>query len=103
MIRRPPRSTLFPYNDALPICPESIPTVRGYGFRPSPLSRLGRNDELKELTSNNTFLLPAARFLRPGVAFRSEEHTSQLHSPNHLLSPLPLQHKTLPPLYLTAP
>src|SRR6202171_1861824 len=25
MIRRPPRSTLFPYNDALPIFPDNIP------------------------------------------------------------------------------
>jgi hypothetical protein len=27
--------------------PESITTAGGYGFRPAPLSRLGRNDELK--------------------------------------------------------
>ena len=29
--------------------PESIATVRGYGFRLSPLSRLGRNDEPRGL------------------------------------------------------
>src|SRR3712207_7417772 len=29
MIRRPPRSTLFPYTDALPICP--VPEVAGRG------------------------------------------------------------------------
>ena len=28
----------------VPASPESIPTGGGYGFRPSPLSRLGRND-----------------------------------------------------------
>src|SRR5436309_7300410 len=32
-----------------PAHPESIITVRGYGFRLSPLSRLGRNDELERL------------------------------------------------------
>jgi hypothetical protein len=30
---------------AKPASPESIPTACGYGFRPSPLLRLGRNDE----------------------------------------------------------
>jgi len=34
--------------------PESITTAGDYGFRLSPLSRLGRNDQLKELASNNT-------------------------------------------------
>src|SRR5690348_17472355 len=29
MIRRPPRSTLFPYTDALPICPDERPDERG--------------------------------------------------------------------------
>jgi hypothetical protein len=29
----------------VPASPESITTAGGYGFRPSPLSRLGRNDE----------------------------------------------------------
>jgi len=34
--------------------PESITPAGDYGFRLSPLSRLGRNDQLKELASNNT-------------------------------------------------
>jgi hypothetical protein len=29
----------------VPASPESITTADGYGFRLSPLSRLGRNDE----------------------------------------------------------
>src|SRR5947209_15977916 len=36
---------------AKPASPESIPTAGGYGFRPSPLSRLGRNDKLNGLIS----------------------------------------------------
>ena len=51
--------------------PESIPSVRGYGFRPSPLSRLGRNDELKELSSNNTFPFPRRVFCARGLPFAS--------------------------------
>src|SRR5205823_9211353 len=34
---------------AKPASPESITTAGGYGFRPSPLSRLGRNDKLNGL------------------------------------------------------
>src|SRR5881398_491748 len=43
-----------------------MPTVRDYGFRPSPLSRLGRNDELKALAPSNTSSFPRRVFLRPG-------------------------------------
>jgi len=44
------RSTLSPHHSgaqAKPASPESIPSTCGYGFRPSPLSPLGRNDEVK--------------------------------------------------------
>jgi hypothetical protein len=34
---------------AKPASPESITTGGGYGFRLSPLSRLGRNDQLEGL------------------------------------------------------
>src|SRR4029450_12828043 len=33
----------------VPASPESIITSNGYGFRPSPLGRLGRNDEARGL------------------------------------------------------
>jgi hypothetical protein len=51
--------------------PESITTAGDYGFRLSPLSRLGRNDQLKELASNNTSSDNTSSFPRrvfaPGV------------------------------------
>ena len=53
---------------AKPASPESIPTASGYGFRPSPLSRLGRNDQLKALASNNTSSFPR-RVFAPGFCF----------------------------------
>ena len=47
---------------AKPASPESIPTACGYGFRPSPLSRLGRNDELKAFAPSNTSSFPRRVF-----------------------------------------
>src|SRR5256885_9656198 len=72
MIRRPPRSTLFPYNDALPIC-------AGVGVHAHRLA------------------VPLLRHL-PGLAGRradrrSEEHTSELQSPCNLVCRLLLEKK----------
>src|SRR5437667_825491 len=47
---------------ATPASPESIPTACGYGFRPSPLPRLGRNDELKASAPSNTSSFPRRVF-----------------------------------------
>jgi hypothetical protein len=46
--------------------PDSITTAGDHGFRLSPLSRLGRNDRLKDLASNNTSSFPR-RVFAPGV------------------------------------
>src|SRR5258708_19730657 len=77
MIRRPPRSTLFPYTTL---------------FRSAPA--------LRDLAGEVEFQAPAAdlagRDRIAGVARvgRSEEHTSELQSPDHLLYRLLLQKKT---------
>src|SRR4051794_41206062 len=66
MIRRPPRSTLFPYTTLFRSrlpCPPAV----------DPRS--------------------AARPLRPRRGFRSEEHTSELQSPVHLVCRLLLEKK----------
>src|SRR5205085_6117746 len=52
-----------------------IPTVRGYGSRPSPLSRLGRNDQLKTFAPSNT-----SSFLRR--VFCARVLFPSLHSPD---------------------
>src|SRR3989442_2028947 len=68
MIRRPPRSTLFPYT-TLFRSPEQRPSVRERArFRPGPGARVGR---------------------------RSEEHTSELQSRPHLVCRLLLEKKKL--------
>src|SRR5258708_14391084 len=66
MIRRPPRSTLFPYTTL---------------FRSSCLCRTG---------------FVGSQHIRAGLRFeerRSEEHTSELQSPDHLVCRLLLEKK----------
>src|SRR5256884_6002742 len=77
MIRRPPRSTLFPYTTLFrsrrrtSCCSElCIPT--GPPMVPEAVTRRG---------------------LRPGTATRSEEHTSELQSRLHLVCRLLLEKK----------
>src|SRR5947199_8187889 len=53
---------VIPGRGRRPRAPESISTASGYGFRPSPLSRLGRNDELKGLSPSNTSSFPRRVF-----------------------------------------
>src|SRR5688572_33502411 len=72
MVRRPPRSTLFPYTDALPICPSrstwrrtSTARTTGAGCRTSRRRRL-------------------------------EEHTSELQSQSNLVCRLLLEKKNQP-------
>src|SRR5215204_3698916 len=68
MIRRPPRSTLFPYTTL---------------FRSRRAARSGRRRR-------------ADRGLRGGRASRSEEHTSELQSHSDLVCRLLLEKKTAP-------
>src|SRR2546429_3636843 len=81
MIRRPPRSTLFPYTNALPICQRF------------EASRKGFDEQIDEL------LCAAAKKL----VDRSEEHTSELQSRLHLVCRLLLENKTSAQLRLPPP
>src|SRR5258708_8140052 len=105
MIRRPPRSTLFPYTTLFrsgdwssyttlfrsTIAPETCAAyaaVFGFSSRPSPSHPAAR----------------ARRRNRPAWAptsssARSEEHTSELQSPDHLVCRLLLAKKKRPPIY----
>src|SRR5258708_20619864 len=81
MIRRPPRSTLFPYTTLF----RSLRTV----FRDSP--SLVRISEAALLRASRTWLLSFA--CASVFAQRSEEHTSELQSPDHLVCRLLLEKK----------
>src|SRR5690348_17793039 len=84
MIRRPPRSTLFPYTtlfrSGLPPT-ESLSAHRVAVPRSNPMSRAG------SLAANRTI---AVTFFSNS---RSEEHTSELQSPVHLVCRLLLEKK----------
>src|SRR5258708_21821344 len=77
MIRRPPRSTLFPYTTLFrsPACSRANPTfmARSFASKDRP-----------------AFFGPSAA--RKTLA-RSEEHTSELQSPDHLVCRLLLEKK----------
>src|SRR5258708_29562398 len=78
MIRRPPRSTLFPYTTL---------------FR-SPKSGRGRTPSSRRLQPiRSASVLTASKLRAPIHALRSEEHTSELQSPDHLVCRLLLEKK----------
>src|SRR5258708_8843896 len=78
MIRRPPRSTLFPYT-TLFRSRRPASARSGDAISPPPLRR-------------RTAALPAARSARRNRRpDRSEEHTSELQSPDHIVCRLLLE------------
>src|SRR3712207_8998540 len=92
MIRRPPRSTLFPYNDALPICVLN-PQIQ-------VLERLVRKDAVGANPTVRAGRRIDAVLLAVGVndlgfsdIVRSEEHTSELQSRQYLVCRLLLEKK----------
>src|SRR5258708_12781484 len=86
MIRRPPRSTLFPYTTLF----RSDRAHHRRGHR-----RSGYLDGCVGLRGGGLQRRAGARRCRPP---RSEEHTSELQSPDHLVSPLLLEKKNNHPI-----
>src|SRR5258708_24732928 len=74
MIRRPPRSTLFPYTTL---------------FR----SSFGRDDLKPAVLESDVVLLELGFGDKSFLEQRSEEHTSELQSPDHLVCRLLLEKK----------
>src|SRR3712207_7144023 len=90
MIRRPPRSTLFPYTTLFRSDPETLPEFRC----PAPHRIfMGVADGLGGLG-----------LIHPGADPRSEEHTSELQSRQYLVCRLLLEKKksTAPAFLVTA-
>src|SRR5256885_8649591 len=80
MIRRPPRSTLFPYTRSSDL---GFHTTRSIaGGRPSQ----PHQSRLASITSRSSFTHSTNRY-------RSEEHTSELQSPCNLVCRLLLEKK----------
>src|SRR5258708_26831962 len=86
MIRRPPRSTLFPYTTL-------FRSVACMPWRPScPCSMRSMNCSAPAAPISRSRHEPA-----PPFADRSEEHTSELQSPDHLVCRLLLEKKKRQP------
>src|SRR2546430_10233650 len=98
MIRRPPRSTLFPY----PTLFRSLVTspaieLAGIGEQQPRLP-----DEIERQVGEAQVLLQRRRVSDPlAQALRSEEHTSELQSQSNLVCRLLLEKKTDAPRQLT--
>src|SRR3712207_7160506 len=91
MIRRPPRSTLFPY-------PPLFRSERGGARSTGPAGRRGRpSPPTSPPTSPPSSLLsssaPSPSSSRPATPTRSEEHTSELQSRQYLVCRLLLEKK----------
>src|SRR5438552_11745942 len=92
MIRRPPRSTLFPYTTLF----RSQDVVEiGVGFNRQPLATDHQGKEIGRPlpTGLLAHVQPVASPKRPVGNGRSEEHTSELQSPDHLVCRLLLEKK----------
>src|SRR5258708_10591088 len=91
MIRRPPRSTLFPYTTLFrsTLLELVIKTLDASRFAGDLLIR--RPQLLEEITKS------------PANRLRSEEHTSELQSPDHLVCRLLLEKKNERSLARSAP
>src|SRR3712207_8299459 len=101
MIRRPPRSTLFPYT-TLFRSGGAVPLVVPHLGQP-PLDRLALGD-LPEVGVGDLVLRldPGLGLGRVVVLQRSEEHTSELQSRQYLVCRLLLEKKiTLPTAAIT--
>src|SRR5258708_10235752 len=93
MIRRPPRSTLFPYTTlfrSVWLCSSAPHT--------SPLPQHSRAFPTHCYPRSRARLLPAPARCAPAdrlaaTVHRSEEHTSELQSPDHLVCRLLLEKK----------
>src|SRR3712207_7038715 len=87
MIRRPPRSTLFPYTTLF----RSISGARRTGGRAETYRLTSEEFAVREWSGINVFDVRRERDGR--VSFRSEEHTSELQSRQYLVCRLLLEKK----------
>src|SRR5688572_31595867 len=98
MVRRPPRSTLFPYTTLFRSAVELEQALRQRSQRDAARARQGADLHLVGLAHIEDHELVAAR---QAVA-RSEEHTSELQSQSNLVCRLLLEKKKPLDCQLTA-
>src|SRR2546427_7462466 len=97
MIRRPPRSTLFPYTTLFRSAPSLLFTGRRHHQHRKSIR--GRMDRIRVATLQY-FIRPVRTFQDfrdqvEGLVDRSEEHTSELQSQSNLVCRLLLEKKKI--------
>src|SRR3712207_8610769 len=92
MIRRPPRSTLFPYTTLFRSVGAGAALALSEGLRKKVLDALFGAEEEFEYTSTTTSSAGSGA-AQPTGAARSEEHTSELQSRQYLVCRLLLENK----------
>src|SRR5258708_13459850 len=90
MIRRPPRSTLFPYTTLFRSASFSLPFIW-----PWSMSTRRSGNIFFESFSYSSFTERSSSFFMVVSSLRSEEHTSELQSPDHLVCRLLLEKKKI--------
>src|SRR5688572_31749847 len=99
MIRRPPRSTLFPYTTlfrSFSTEPDLVQAIMAGGRDAIFAAREGVEDNYEEGARSITRLRPTRKDIVVGVSasgMRSEEHTSELQSQSNLVCRLLLEKK----------
>src|SRR5258708_29603052 len=96
MIRRPPRSTLFPYTTLFRSATKTLLQPRvGASYAISGTGTVLRASygRTMETPYNENLLLSSGVGLNGLFGDRSEEHTSELQSPDHLVCRLLLEKK----------
>src|SRR2546422_8165034 len=93
MIRRPPRSTLFPYTTLFRSPIEVAPTALGKGTTLAQLTYLVLALVLIAFQKDVHQLMPLLALMLTLTVIRSEEHTSELQSRLHLVCRLLLEKK----------
>src|SRR5258708_16007037 len=93
MIRRPPRSTLFPYTTLFRSPTVARQSIENLRTSPEGILTSARSPSLLSSKEGDLAL----------VKMRSEEHTSELQSPDHLVCPLLLEKKTTPDVEFASP
>src|SRR5256885_10221375 len=92
MIRRPPRSTLFPYT-TLFRSRIAISASEKVGLAEAVLGKAKPGRAVQLICQRDRLLPCGNRFIGGSVEIRSEEHTSELQSPCNLVCRLLLEKK----------
>src|SRR3712207_7920742 len=93
MIRRPPRSTLFPYTTLFRSNSNSL-SITSKSVRNYDRMDLCLNDQRRRLSSPGLLILDISLYFKGlHILMRSEEHTSELQSRQYLVCRLLLEKK----------